>query len=73
MRLDGYLNVSDFAKLLKINRGTLYRWEKQGKLVPTLGTTEDDGRVNRYYTQEHIDIIKSWDSKESVMLMFMGY
>ena len=73
MKLEGYLNVSQFAKLIKVDRVTLYRWEKQGKLVPTIGKATDDGRVNRYYTQEHIDIIKSWDSKESVMLMYMGY
>ena len=72
MVLEGKMSMLDFSKLLMVSRTTLYNWDKSGKLVGLSEVTEG-GRVYKYYTQEHINIIKKWGTKESLVLELKGY
>ena len=70
-KMDGYLSGVEFSKMMRVDRTTLNNWEKKGKLEPHKIVT-DGGRIYKFYGQEHIDIIKSWGTKESLMLELMG-
>lgn len=66
------LSTKELSNILKVNRLTINRWERSGKLVPLKSFTEG-GRQYNTYTEEHIAIIKSWNNKHSLLLELQGY
>jgi len=53
-KMSQYYRVKDIEKLIDRDKTTLFRWEKEGKIVPP----QRDSRGWRLYTEEDVEKMK---------------